>query len=326
MKFKQVEAFRAVVQTGSMTTAAEVLHTSQPNISRLISQLEDVAQFRLFERIGGRLQLTDEGAELFRDVERAFVSLKSLQDSADQIRRSGTGRLRVGAIPSIALTTMPRIIREFRAAHPNVAISLHTNDSTRVAQWVGSQFCDLGIVSFVSRDATGVEAMLLGASRAVCAFPSGHRLTQKTVITPADLEDEEFISLSLIDGTRMRVDQRFQEAGIARRGSGLETPYEATVCAMVAGGLGVSIVSQVVARAYLHAGLDFRPFAPEIMFNAHLLRPMHAPESLLAQRFAHTLKRVLAEEAAANEPTSEPTSEPTNEPKREPGNLDDHAR
>jgi DNA-binding transcriptional LysR family regulator len=298
MKFKQIEAFRTVVQTGSMTIAAEALHTSQPNISRLIAQLEDAAGFALFMRVSGRLQLTDEGAELFRDVERAFIGLRSLQDSADHIRRSGTGRLRVGAVPSIALTTMPKVIRRFRQTHPHVAISLHTNDSPRVAQWVGTQFCDLGVVAYVSRDASGIQSTLISSSPAVCAFPANHPLAGKTVVGPADLRDEEFIALSLLDGTRVKVDQRFREAGVELRNSGLETPYEATVCAMVAGGVGVSVVSQVVARAYVHAGLDFRPFAPEIIFESHLLRPKHAPESLLAQRFAQTLHDVLAEDSA----------------------------
>lgn len=297
MKFKQVEAFRAVIQTGSMTAAADALHTSQPNISRLIGQLEDSAGFRLFERINGRLQLTDEGAELFRDVERAFVSLKSLEDSAEQIRRSGTGRLRVGAVPSIALTQMPEVIRRFRVAHPDVAVSLLTNDSPRVAHWVASQFCDLGVVAYVSRDVSGISSTLINDCAGVCAFPAGHRLGEMAQVSPADLEYEPFIALSLVDGTRVKIDQRFREAGIELRHRALETPYEATVCAMVAGGLGVSVVSHAVARAYEGRGLEYRPFAPDVRFATHLLRPLHAPQSLLAQRFAETLQAVLAESA-----------------------------
>ncbi len=294
MKFKQVEAFRAVIQTGSMTAAADALHTSQPNISRLIGQLEDSAGFRLFERINGRLQLTDEGAELFRDVERAFVSLKSLEDSAEQIRRSGTGRLRVGAVPSIALTQMPEVIRQFRETHPGVAVSLLTNDSPRVAHWVASQFCDLGVVSYVSRDVPGIEATTISEIAGVCAFPGGHRLGAHDVITPADLEHEPFIALSLGDGTRMKIDQRFREAGVELRHKELETPYEATVCALVAGGLGVSVVSRAVAQAYAGPHLDYRPFSPDVLFTTHLLRPRHGPQSLLAQRFAATLRDVVS--------------------------------
>ncbi|AJC21063.1 LysR substrate-binding domain-containing protein [Pandoraea pulmonicola] len=293
MKFKQVEAFRAVIQTGSMTAAADALHTSQPNISRLIGQLEDSAGFRLFERLNGRLQLTDEGAELFRDVERAFVSLKSLEDSAEQIRRSGTGRLRVGAVPSIALTQMPEVIGRFREAHPGVAVSLLTNDSPRVAHWVASQFCDLGVVSYVSRDVSGIEATKICEVPGVCAFPAGHRLGAFEVVGPADLEHESFIALSLVDGTRMKIDQRFREAGVELRHKELETPYEATVCALVAGGLGVSVVSRAAAQAYQGRGLDYRPFAPDVPFATHLLRPSRGTQSLLAQRFAATLREVV---------------------------------
>lgn len=60
MNYKQIEAFRAVMLTRSMTEAAAQLHTSQPNISRVIGQLEREAGFRLFERVGNRLAPTDE--------------------------------------------------------------------------------------------------------------------------------------------------------------------------------------------------------------------------------------------------------------------------
>lgn len=160
MKFKQIEAFRTVVQTGSMTTAAEALHTSQPNISRLIAQLEDAADFSLFMRVSGRLQLTDEGAgaELFRDVERAFIGLRSLQDSADQIRRSGTGRLRVGAAPSIALTTMPE-------GHP--ALSRDASERRHFAAYE----------RFAARGAMGRHAVLRSRRGGVCGPRClGHRV------------------------------------------------------------------------------------------------------------------------------------------------------
>jgi len=104
MNFKQVEAFRAVMLSGSMTAAAASLHTSQPNISRLIAQLERQSGFKLFERVGGRLQPTDEGAALFADVERAFIGLHSIEQAAQNIRQGGTGRLRIAVVPSLSLT------------------------------------------------------------------------------------------------------------------------------------------------------------------------------------------------------------------------------
>jgi DNA-binding transcriptional LysR family regulator len=149
MNFKQIEAFRAVMLSGSMTAAAESLHTSQPNISRLIAQLERSSGFRLFERVGGRLLPTDEGASLFADVQRAFIGLQSLEKSAQNIRRGGTGRLRIAAVPSLSLTFLPKVIQRFRRENPDVTISINTSDSPAVAHWTASQFCDLGLVSYI---------------------------------------------------------------------------------------------------------------------------------------------------------------------------------
>ena len=70
MGLKHVEAFRAVFVTGSMTQAAQRMHTSQPQISRLIGQLEAITQFPLFDRSGGRLRPTVDGSRFFQEVEK----------------------------------------------------------------------------------------------------------------------------------------------------------------------------------------------------------------------------------------------------------------
>ncbi|MCY4127568.1 MAG: LysR family transcriptional regulator, partial [Pseudomonas sp.] len=124
MNFKQIETFRAVMLSGSMTAAAQALHTSQPNVSRLIAQLERANGFKLFERVGGRLLPTDEGAQFFADVERAFIGLHSLETSAEHLKRGGTGQLRIGAVPSLTHGLLPKIIQRFRQQNPHVHISI----------------------------------------------------------------------------------------------------------------------------------------------------------------------------------------------------------
>ncbi|MDR6957971.1 DNA-binding transcriptional LysR family regulator [Pseudomonas brassicacearum] len=296
MNFKQVEAFRAVMLSGSMTAAAESLHTSQPNISRLIAQLERNAGFKLFERVAGRLLPTDEGAALFADVERAFIGLHSLEKSAQNIRRAGTGRLRIAAVPSLSLTVLPRVIQRFRQENPDVAISLHTNDSPMVAHWAASQFCDLGLVSYVGEDMPGVTTQAICDVPGVCVFPKGHRLSALASIGPEDLKGEEFISLSQSDGSRARVDRAFPEDR-GHRKLNLETPYAATVCSLVGLGLGVSIVSPIVALEYLHTGIETRPFRPQIRFPTYLLLPADRPQSLLTQRFGQLIHEMLTDVA-----------------------------
>lgn len=294
MNFKQVEAFRAVMLSGSMTAAAESLHTSQPNISRLIAQLERGSGFKLFERVGGRLLPTDEGAALFADVERAFIGLQSLEKSAQTIRRGGTGQLRIAAVPSLSLTVLPRVIQRFRHENPDVAISIHTSDSPMVAHWAASQFCHLGLASYVGEEMPGVRTQKICDVPGVCVFPKGHRLAALETVGPKDVYGEEFISLSQNDGSRTRVDRAFAADKEYRKLS-LETPYAATVCSLVALGLGVSIVSPMVAREYLHMGIETRPFNPAIRFSTYLMLPEDRPQSLLSQRFGVLIHEMLTE-------------------------------
>src|SRR5687768_86905 len=118
MRLRQLEAFRMVMLSGSMTAAARSLHTSQPNISRIISQLEKSTSLRLFERAGGRVTPTEQGAAFFHEVQRAFAGLESLAASADSIRSSCAGQLRIAGIPTLALGFLPRVIKRFRADYP----------------------------------------------------------------------------------------------------------------------------------------------------------------------------------------------------------------
>jgi DNA-binding transcriptional LysR family regulator len=193
MNLKHIEAFRAVMVAGSMTSAAKELFTSQPNVSRLISQLERETGLMLFQRTGARLVPTSEGTAFFREVERAYVGLQGLANAAAQIRNLGTGRLRIATVPSAGLTLVPRAIDRFQRLHPGVTVSLHVNTSSTVNHWTASQFCDLGVAVYVS-EASTCEVELLSNLAAVCVLPAGHPLAKKSVIKPADLQGESFIS------------------------------------------------------------------------------------------------------------------------------------
>jgi DNA-binding transcriptional LysR family regulator len=288
MELNQIEAFRAVMLSGSMTAAARDLRTSQPNISRLIAQLEKSTAFRLFERVSGRLVPTDEGIAFFHEVQRSFVDMQSLIASANSIRSFGSGRLRIAVIPTLALGFLPRVITRFNARHGDVAFSIHTGSSSTVAHWTASQFCDLGI-AIHGRDVGGCEAELLYQVEGVCILPAGHRLVSRKVIRPADLKSEEFISLTQETTTRTRLEAVFAEAKV-RPKTTLDTPYGSIICSLVAQGLGVSIVNPLVARGFVHTGIVIRPFKPAVPYAADILFALRQPRSALARSFVEMMR------------------------------------
>ncbi len=288
MKLRQIEAFRAVMQAGSTTGAAQELHTSQSNVSRLIGQLEIDTRLVLFERTGGRLIPKPEAKALYREVERAFVGLKSLTYAADTIRNLGSGRLRIASIPGIGLSFLPRVVQRFKQSRPGVTVSIHTNTSNTVEQWVSSQFCDVGIVAFVSAAAT-CQVDALPDSEVVCILPKNHRLAAKSKIKATDLEGEEYISLVHGDGSREETDRLFEREGVSRSMS-LEAQYSASCCEMVKVGLGVTLAHPMVASDFVGQGVKILPFSPSINYPNFLLYPPHGSMSQLAEQFVELLR------------------------------------
>ncbi len=290
MNLKHVEAFRAVMTSGSMTAAAKELFTSQPNVSRLISQLERETGLVLFQRTGARLIPTSEGTAFFREVERAYVGLQGLATAAAQIRDLGTGRLRIASMPSAGLTLVPRAIARFQRLHPGVTVSLHMNTSGTINHWTASQFCDVGVVVYVS-EASNCDVELLSTVPALCVLPADHRLTKKSVIRPADLQGESFISLCHGDGTRTQMDEVFARAGVERV-LAIESQYAAMCCEMVRCGMGVTLAHPIVARDFAGPGIAIRRFLPEVLFSNYLLFPPHRPRERIASAFVEVLREL----------------------------------
>lgn len=291
VNFKQVETFRAVMLTRSMTLAAAQLHTSQPNVSRAIAQLERETGLMLFQRAGSRLIPTIEGEALFKEVTRAFVGLEHLSESARSIRQLGAGAMRIGAVPGIAMTVMAAAISRFRRVYAEVPISVYTSDSRTVANWTATRYCDFGLVAYLV-DVPGIRSARWRNENGVCIVPASHRLARRRRIVAKDLDGEDFISLTQGDGTRAAIDAAFEPG--ARRLS-IETPYAATICSMVGMGLGVSVVNPLVVRSLRTPGIVSLPFEPAIPFPSYILFAEQHVESAHARTFFECLQETVRE-------------------------------
>ncbi|WP_341317861.1 LysR substrate-binding domain-containing protein [Paraburkholderia sp. IMGN_8] len=271
MNQRQIEAFRLVMLRGSMTAAAEELGTSQPSISRLIAELEASTGLALFTRNGGRIQATDAGSAFYREVDRSFVGLEKLAHSAREIRQFGNGRLRLVAAPVLALSFVPMVIERFLAAYPRIAISLEMRSEGTIQRWASSAYCDIGFAT-TTPDAFGVTSAELYRLPGVCALPTGHPLAARKRIHARDLRGESLILPSYADDTRSSLDRVLRQAEVNQVPT-IETPYGATICAMVSRGLGVGIVNPLATFDANTTKIQFRPFSPDVMFRGFTVCP-----------------------------------------------------
>jgi len=281
LNLRQVEIFHAVMVNGTTQRAAEVLHISQPGISKAIQELERQLGFALFHRTRRRLVPTAEAHFYFREVEESFAALSRLRSAAARIRDFGSGEIRIATLSALSTNIVPRALVRFRKRHPDVSITLQTHMSSTVKELVAAGQFDLGLAAD-EIDVSGIEAQTLSRFRGAIALPDDHPLCRKTHLEPQDLNDQDFIALSPEDTTRQDLEQALDSVG-SRVKTVLETPFANTICAMVQAGMGIGFINPICAEPFLGKGVVLRPFVPSLEFRTLLLRPPAVPPSQIVR-------------------------------------------
>ncbi|WP_424830313.1 LysR substrate-binding domain-containing protein [Ruegeria sp.] len=281
--FRQVDAFRTVVSTGTVTEAAEMLGISQPAVSRLISDFEAEVGFALFQRSGRVLVPTDEARLLVEEVRQAVSGMEHIKQAATAIGSFGHARLSLVATPAFASQLAPDLIGAFAAACPDSMARMEFEANDDSVEWMVAQSYDFGITSSQPSNPS-FDSLILSDDDVYCVLPKGHRLADKAVIHARDLADECFISYMSSSRFRFEVD-RFFEAKSVSRSMKYETRTTDGICRLVAKGLGVSIVGS--SKSYLETipGCVALPFAAPLNFRAVLFWSKNRPLSAVAQIF-----------------------------------------
>ena len=260
---RQIEAFRAVMISGGMTTASAALGISQPAVSRLIRDLEDRIGVPLFERrTGGRLRPTTDATTLFNDVERYFISLEQISQSAAGLRRRSRGSLKIASLPALYVRLLPKFIGRFLMQRPELHIELVGNSSEAVIDLVSSGRCNIGFVD-LPFEHTRVNRYELARVSAVAVVPLSHALAAKPILEPADFSAESFISIARSTQLRTRIDAFFMTQAIHRK-LGPETPLSLVACSLVAAGAGLAIIDPFTAESVAEPAICFKPLEPPI--------------------------------------------------------------
>jgi len=281
MNIRQLEAFKAIVELGSFTRAAEKLHLSQPAVSKLILLLERTCGFALFHRQRNGVVPTAEGDMLYSEVERVFLGVESVSARARAIRQFDCGEIEVVAFPSLATRVLPPILAGFLRSRPGLRVTLSSRNSWLLVDRVASQGVDVGF-GMVASDRPGVRFERLCAMDAVCVLPAGHRLAGRPVIEAGDLHGERFVAMAEEDRAQLKVDQVFAECGAARD-IVLKAQLTEACCSFVAAGLGVAVVDPLSTVDFAPDRLVVRPFRPRIAYDVWVVTPSFR-ETPLASR------------------------------------------
>lgn len=271
MNFRQLEAFRHVILTGTTKEAANRMFVTQPAVSRLINALEEELGFPLFSRLKGRLQPTTAGMRFYGAVEQNFLGLERLDQTAARIRCTEPRELKIACTPALSATLLPVAIKAFRVHYPTIMINVDTAIVTDLVERIQHMRIDLA-VTLAFPPITGIEVEPLIETENYCAMPISHPLASKDVITPEDLVGIPLLKcLPTGPLTWEEEEQIYQNAGLEpRHVMAYHTSH--TGYAMIAQDLCIGLMEPFAAQHWRNE-VTLRPFRPRLKLTYALAYP-----------------------------------------------------
>lgn len=192
MELDQLRYFLRVAERGNFTRAAEDIGISQPALSRSIQKLEDELHQPVFERKSRSVTLTEAGILL---QSRAQQVLTILEDTRAEITDDGeSGRVRIGAIPTIAPYFLPGVLQKFSAEHPKASLVVQESTTDTLLKACTQGEIDLAILA-LPVPAKYLEVEVLFEEELLLVLPPDHPLNRKDKIRLNDVEPYPFVLL-----------------------------------------------------------------------------------------------------------------------------------
>ena len=238
LNLRQIEVFRAVMTSGSISGAAKLLFVSQPAVSRLLSHTEQRLGFALFERIKGRLYPTPEARQLFKEVEAVYEGVRRVEELASELSEKRSGILHLVSSPSIGHMLIPMAISHFHQQHPEVKVTFQPLTVVPLTQMLLDHRADLGAVILPSQH-PNLLSEPIGQGNLVCIFPYNHPLASGSMLTIEDLIPYPLVSYRSETPFGTLVEQMYQEAGHVRRVA-IEVSSPHNACSLVKAGAGIA--------------------------------------------------------------------------------------
>jgi DNA-binding transcriptional LysR family regulator len=250
MDLHKLRTFSIVAAEGNITRAARRLSTSQPAISKQLSELEESLGTPLFHRLPRGVRLTEAGHILRQHADRIFQEEGAAESELAALSGLTRGRLTVGASTTIGSYLIPQLFGAFHRAHPEVRLELEIANTSLVQAMVVDDRIDLGLIEgFVAAEQLVAEVVHYDEMVAI-AGPA-HPLTLRTSVSARDLVEYPFIGRERGSGTREVIEAALSALSVELEPAMSLGSTEA-IKRLVGEGAGFAIVSKLAVDRELH--------------------------------------------------------------------------
>ncbi|MBE3757634.1 LysR family transcriptional regulator [Vibrio parahaemolyticus] len=290
MNLRQLEVFYAIMQAGTVSGAARLLHVSQPNVTRVLAHTEQQLGFALFERVKGRLVPTQEAKALLPEAEKVYQQLGQFRSLTNKVKQ-GTQHLRVGAPPVLAAHLLAPTVALLSKEH-GISFELLTANRDELCSGLLKHELDVAIAFGEETPPAIMGHVLLKENLALIAPKSAAIPAEKNVILEELIShDLSIIGLDsrdplglLLHQTLSARDEHYQHAITVRS-------YSAAA-ELVKHQAGFAIVDPWTAKQYRQDdAVSVHALEPNMSFSVSILFAEHTPQSIATKQFITALKQ-----------------------------------
>jgi DNA-binding transcriptional LysR family regulator len=289
METHQLRYFLAVAQAGRFTAAAKACNVSQPSLSIQIAKLEDELGGPLFERTRKGGKLTARGETFLPRAKAILEQMESAREDAKALSGLTLGKVSLGCMPTTGAHLLPPILTAFRKSYPKIQVQLKEESSPDLARDLEQGEIELAIMDEAGLS-PGLAHQTILTEELLLALPAKHPLAGKEALTLRQVAEEPFILMKAGHGFRQITLDFYRKAGLEPKvvfeSGGIET-----VQALVAAGLGISLVPQMVAKfpGVAYAGISHPKAARTLSLAWRRKAPLSSAAEALKKVIIHTL-------------------------------------
>jgi DNA-binding transcriptional LysR family regulator len=270
LTLRQVEVIRAVMVTGTIAGAADLLNVSAPGISRLVKHTEESLGVRLFERKGGLFVPAAEAAPVFDQINQVFEKMAGLTYALASLKQGRDTELAFASVPSIAQFLAARAVVRIRKRFPDLYIDLNVLKIEEAVDYLLLERGEFVAISYRFPHPS-LDFRPLGTGELVAIVPENHPLATARQLSVRDLAKEPVIGVDDSDPYGAITAQPFVIAGISRRLS-IKARFAQTVVSLVRHGLGVAVIDEFSVAAVAMPGLVRVALSEEVPVSLYAAR------------------------------------------------------
>lgn len=301
MNLRHMEVFRAVMLTGGVNGAAQLLHVSQPAISKLLAQAARHTGLTLFERVKGRLVPTPEAQHLYQEIESLWRGVDRVRDVTRGLANPETGTLRIAVSASLAPYLAPRAVTLLHARYPQLKSRIEVLVSPIMVDALLDRSTDLA-VGLLANDHPNLVAVRSYQCALACVMREDHPLAGRPRLKATDLLGHRIITSPASTPYGQSLNRSYGKTG-EKLSLDIEVRSSTTACWFAQAGAGVAVVDEAAVAGHCFSGLAVRPFASDERLEVRIIRNRYRPMSVVQQSFCDAFDTVWSEAMGSARPT-----------------------